>query len=194
VTHAELVARAVSWLRNRRRCSVVLAECGTWCVREIPDAIGWTYRGASTLVECKATRADFLADKAKPHRSGVGLGSARFYMAPAGVIAPEEAPTDWGLLSVSRNKNGSQRVIVEKTATEPQFVYRPETREMMEVTLLVAELRRLSVSPPPWVKCKRCDKPLRRVGALVGIADAESAGDEPGTMAERLSLSRAGSA
>jgi hypothetical protein len=74
MNHALLVRRAVEWLR-RYRCGVVLSEQA--CVSgEMPDAIGWKRACHSVLVECKISRADFLADRNKPFRqkpqSGVG--------------------------------------------------------------------------------------------------------------------------
>src|ERR1700722_4481017 len=66
MTHAQLVEKAVHWLR-RYRCGVVLSEQA--CISgEMPDAIGWKRACHSVLVECKVTRADFLADRAKPFR------------------------------------------------------------------------------------------------------------------------------
>ena len=50
---------AVVWLR-RYRCGVVLSEQA--CVSgEMPDAIGWKRANHSVLIECKISRADFLA-------------------------------------------------------------------------------------------------------------------------------------
>ena len=50
------------------RCGVVLSEQA--CVSgEMPDAIGWKRANHSVLVECKVTRADFLADRGKPFRT-----------------------------------------------------------------------------------------------------------------------------
>lgn len=95
MTHAELVLRAKKWLASR--CGVVLAEyvCDT---REIPDAIGFSSR-CSILVECKATRADFLADKKKRHRNGLRrMGNYRFYLVPPGLVRAEEVEDGWGLL------------------------------------------------------------------------------------------------
>jgi hypothetical protein len=58
MTHAQLVPKAVAWLR-RYRCGVVLSEqaCASG---EMPDAIGWKKASHSVLVECKISRADFL--------------------------------------------------------------------------------------------------------------------------------------
>ena len=82
MTHAQLVEKAVRWLR-RYRCGVVLSEQA--CVSgEMPDAIGWKRACHSVLVECKVTRADFLADRAKPFRlkPEQGVGCERFYLTP----------------------------------------------------------------------------------------------------------------
>ena len=86
MTHAQLVERAVRWLRAYR-CGVVLSEQA--CVSgEMPDAIGWKQACHSVLVECKVTRADFLADRAKPFRlkPEKGVGSERFYLTPPGLV------------------------------------------------------------------------------------------------------------
>lgn len=65
-SHGELCERAKRWLRGTWRCNPVFANCAS-CA-EIPDAIGWSscYRSeGSTVVECKTSVRDFLADKAK---------------------------------------------------------------------------------------------------------------------------------
>src|ERR1700693_6104770 len=98
MTHAQLVEKAVRWLRNYR-CGVVLSEQA--CVSgEMPDAIGWKRACHSVLIECKITRADFFVDRDKPFRrkQECGLGWERFYLAPAGMIRREELPVGWGLL------------------------------------------------------------------------------------------------
>jgi hypothetical protein len=69
--------------------------------REFPDAIGWrSYE--SYLVECKVSRADFLADLKKPHRVNPdwGMGDRRYYMTPPELVQPDEVPDLWGLLWV----------------------------------------------------------------------------------------------
>ena len=77
--HAQLVARAADWLRRRYGCGIVLSEqyCATG---EIPDVIGWKASCQSVLVECKASRGDFLADASKAFRvepeAGVGQQAA----------------------------------------------------------------------------------------------------------------------
>lgn len=113
MTHAELVERAAKWLRNTRRCGVVLTEAGGgW---EIPDAIGWRVGGRfSVLVECKASRADFLRDAKKAHRlhgDTMGVGRERVYMAPAGMLRADEIPAGWGLVEIG--PTGRARIIVK---------------------------------------------------------------------------------
>ena len=100
MTHSRLVDEAVRWLRAYR-CGVVLSEqsCSSG---ETPDAIGWKRRNHSVVVECKISRADFLADAAKPWRTVCdgALGCERFYLAPAGMILTKELPSGWGLLEI----------------------------------------------------------------------------------------------
>src|SRR5579863_10504065 len=100
MTHPQLVEKAVAWLRHYR-CGVVLSEqaCASG---EMPDAIGWKRASHSVLVEFKVTRADFLADRAKPFRikPEQGVGCERFYLTPSGLLKREELPPGWGLLGV----------------------------------------------------------------------------------------------
>ncbi len=106
MTHAELIQRAARWLKNTKRCGVVLTEFVT-ISPEVPDAIGWTDGGRwSYLVECKTSVGDFYADTKKPGRSLrrlAGLGRERYYMAPKGILDPERVKRNrpgWGLLEV----------------------------------------------------------------------------------------------
>ncbi len=105
MTHAQLVEHAVAWLRGYR-CGVVLSEQA--CVSgEMPDAIGWKRASHSVLVECKISRADFLADRDKPFRqkSDLGLGCERFYLTPRGFwIQTKELPPGWGLLEIHKRQ------------------------------------------------------------------------------------------
>lgn len=98
--HAELVERAARWLKSFG-CGVVFDD--RFQARTSsggkPDALGFK-AGVSILIECKSTRADFLADKKKKVRQQpeLGVGDWRFYLCPTGVIKPEELPEGWGLL------------------------------------------------------------------------------------------------
>ena len=141
MTHAQLVEKAVRWLRHYR-CGVVLSEqaCASG---EMPDAIGWKRACHSVLVECKVTRADFLADRAKPFRSKPeqGVGSERFYLAPAGLIRSEELPAGWGLLELRNRRVDMVHPSAKNLRTATGFRY--------EMNLLLASLRRVEVRIEP---------------------------------------------
>ena len=100
ITHKQLVEHGARWLRRGLNCGVVVVELHTWSP-EIPDVIGWL-TDCSIVIECKATRSDFLADAKKPHRANPvrGMGDRRFYLTQPGLIQPEELPPGWGLLVV----------------------------------------------------------------------------------------------
>jgi hypothetical protein len=61
--HDRLCLRAEKWL-NQINCKVAIRDPFRASTREHPDAIGWR-DGVSILIECKASREDFLADKNK---------------------------------------------------------------------------------------------------------------------------------
>jgi hypothetical protein len=141
MTHAQLVERAVRWLRTYR-CGVVLSEQA--CVSgEMPDAIGWKRAHHSVLVECKVTRADFLADRGKPFRAKPeqGVGSERFYLTPPGLVKIEELPVGWGLLEVRRGHVEIVQASAKNLRTAKGFGY--------EMNLLLASLRRVEVRIEP---------------------------------------------
>ncbi len=141
MTHAQLVEKAIRWLRFYR-CGVVLSEQA--CVSgEMPDAIGWKRANHSVLVECKVTRPDFLADRAKPFRSKPerGIGCERFYLAPTGLIRKEELPTGWGLLEL----RGREIEIIRPSVRN----LRSATGLRYEMNLLLASLRRVEVRIEP---------------------------------------------
>lgn len=141
--HALLVEKAVEWLRRKYRCGIVLSEqyCATG---EVPDAIGWKGACRSVVIECKASRADFLADANKEFRvhPELGLGCERFYLTPAGMIGIEELPKDWGLLEYARRE-------VRVVKKSPRKNLRTEAGLMKEMNLLLASLRRVEVRIEP---------------------------------------------
>lgn len=142
MTHAQLVDRAVEWLRHYR-CGIVLSEQA--CISgEVPDAIGWKRACRSVLVECKVSRADFLADREKPFRENpeLGVGCERFYLAPRGLISPGELPKNWGLLECS----GKSTSVVVKPSKQN---LRTPQGLMYEMNLLLASLRRVEVRIEP---------------------------------------------
>jgi hypothetical protein len=141
MTHAQLVEKAVRWLR-RYRCGVVLSEQA--CANgEKPDAIGWKHVCHSVLVECKVTRSDFLADRLKPFRvkPEQGVGCERFYMAPAGLIRCDELSKGWGLIEC---RVGKIEVVHSSTKN-----LRSATGFRCEMNLLLASLRRVEVRIEP---------------------------------------------
>jgi hypothetical protein len=141
MTHAQLVEKAVRWLRNYR-CGVVLSEQA--CVSgEMPDAIGWKRKCHSVLVECKVTRADFIADRAKPFRLKPegGVGCERFYLVPVGLIDREELPKGWGLLECRAGR-------IEMSVSAAKNLRSP-TGFQYEMNLLLASLRRVEVRIEP---------------------------------------------
>jgi hypothetical protein len=141
--HAQLVARAVEWLRSKYGCGVVLSE--QYCARgEVPDVIGWRSSCQSVLVECKVSRSDFLADANKPFRlkPEEGLGSKRFYMAPAGIIARQELDQHWGLLEC----RGREIIMTVKPGRQD---LRTTAGLLKEMNLLLASLRRVEVRIEP---------------------------------------------
>jgi hypothetical protein len=141
MTHAQLVEKAVQWLR-RYRCGVVLSEQA--CVSgEMPDAIGWKRACHSVLVECKVTCSDFLADRAKPFRlkPDHGVGCERFYLIPAGLVRREELPQGWGLLELHRGKIETAQLSAKNLRSATGFRY--------EMNLLLASLRRVEVRVEP---------------------------------------------
>jgi hypothetical protein len=141
--HAQLVERAVEWLRHSYRCGIILSEqsCASG---EVPDVIGWKGSCQSVLVECKVSRSDFLADANKEFRlkPEAGLGSRRFYMAPAGLIAPEELPKHWGLLECRGRR-------VQASVKPGKQDMRSPEGLMKEMNLLLASLRRVEVRIEP---------------------------------------------
>lgn len=99
-THAELCELGARWLRSKG-CRVVLQDpfkAAVW-TGEIPDVIGWR-DGHSILIECKTTRADFKTDQRKKFRADpeMGMGDARLYLTPPGLLRANELPEGWGLL------------------------------------------------------------------------------------------------
>ena len=101
MNHDELVVLAERWLRRKHR--VVVRDVRCTVVSEQPDAIGWTGRGASTLIECKTSRADFVRDAMKSFRRvpETGMGMRRYFLAPAGVLRAASLPPRWGLLEAT---------------------------------------------------------------------------------------------
>ncbi len=138
MTHDELVERAARWLKGQGY-KVALTEFRTASSEE-PDAFG--LNGASTcLVECKTSRADFLADKKKWFRRNpsMGLGVYRYFLTPKGLVRPDELPEGWGLLEI----RGQRTFKIEEAAPFDRAAAMKAERPV-----IYSLLRRLSIVDP----------------------------------------------
>lgn len=131
--HDQLVARAVTWLTNSKRCVCVISEMAT-ANRETPDAIGWLVGGETTLVECKASRADFLADRAKFFRRdpASGMGNRRYFLVYPGVVNADDDLRGWGLLELRTRR------AIREVCGSADF----DANRVCEATMLLSALRR----------------------------------------------------
>lgn len=148
MTHAELCERARRWLTSTARCPIVMVEFVTH-LGEIPDAIGFRNGGRESIViECKASRSDFLRDRHKRHRQPgrTALGAYRFFMCEPGVIDVADLPERWGLLLVT-----GRRVMLA-AGMEPKRVYWPAETDVWrheacahDNVVMFSALRRLQI-------------------------------------------------
>lgn len=138
MTHAELVQRAVTWLRGTMGCGVVFAEHTAG--REHPDAIGWKWATWSIVVECKVSRADFFADRRKPSRASYEdrPGCWCYYLTPEGLIRPDELPPGWGLL----HAHARRVTVVAKPLPADPIDDRTTSQMRDEIYRLYQEVRR----------------------------------------------------
>lgn len=158
MTHNDLCLVAVRWLQRNNGaggpgCHVAVSECRSGWSGEIPDAIGFRAAGfedGSTVVECKTSRADFLADRKKAHRIAGGLGNWRYFMAPTGLLSADDLPHGWGLLEV--NQRGHVKVVAGlasfyregyEVVREQSQLWRHEADREREQFLLVKLLSRV---------------------------------------------------
>jgi hypothetical protein len=135
--HAKLVTIGRAWLE--RRCAVVISEMASQ--REEADGIGWSSRG-SILIECKASRTDFLVDAQKHFRRHpeFGMGSLRYFLAPTGLLKPDELPERWGLLEYTEGHAFPRKV--------KQAIAFPAHNLSAENKLLISALRRIGMFVP----------------------------------------------
>ncbi|GAA4391764.1 hypothetical protein [Hymenobacter koreensis] len=106
MSHDELVEIAYRWVLRQGHAGVAFKEMV--CASnggEIPDVLAIGGRVGSIVIECKASRSDFLADRKKFVRlyPECGMGTHRIYCAPEGLLKLEELPDKWALLSVAPN-------------------------------------------------------------------------------------------
>jgi hypothetical protein len=142
----------------------------------VPDAIGWKRACHSVVVECKISRADFLADLEKPFRRKPekGMGCERFYLASAGLISADELPAGWGLLELRGREVGTTVSASKKMRTGVGF--------RLEMNLLLASLRRVEVRIEPqsitdFLKWKNRMAEYNRGSLPEGIAPVQEEGN-----------------
>lgn len=145
LSHDDLVSIAERWLKSIN-CGVVFndkfkAATGNG---EQPDALGFK-SGVSIMIECKASRSDFLSDKNKRFRIDptIGIGDWRFYMCPPDVIKVEDLPEGWGLLWTDGKR--VKKVYGIPTNTQLQCKRPFDGNKRSEQDILVSALRRLSI-------------------------------------------------
>ena len=97
----------------------------------------------SILIECKVSRADFIADKSKNFRQqeNYGMGDYRYYATPPGLILSGELPEGWGLLEVHDRQINAVKVAVHKPANKQN-----------ECKMLMSILRRVEISTAVFVR------------------------------------------
>jgi hypothetical protein len=155
--HAALVALAGKWLQ--KRCSVVITEMQSGSYEQA-DAIGWG-GGFSYLVECKASRSDFLADAKKSFRQHPesGMGYYRWFMSPLGMLSTDELPRGWGLIEVGAR-------VREVKKPQPFYTY----NRQHENNLLISALRRVAHNAPMGVSVK-CYTYETKCTATLGVEE-----------------------
>lgn len=143
MNHTELTTKAIKWLLSQGH-AIVLSEIKCFNTSgEIVDALGFKSQ-ISTLVECKASRADFLADKNKHFRkeSHKGVGQHRYYLCEPDIIKPEDLPAKWGLLYAT--KRGIKKVVYPAGLNSEQEMMQ-DYNHHSERTMLISTIRRLGV-------------------------------------------------
>lgn len=158
MTHQELVCAAAMWLKMR--CAVVITELVT--TGETPDAIGW--QGThSILIECKVSKADFLADQKKMFRRSpeFGIGQHRYYLTPVGLLSVDDLQLKWGLLELTES---GIRMVRQSDHFE-------EVNSRHEMRLLLSTLRRIGHNAPRAVSI-RCYTIESKNTATLGVMES----------------------
>jgi hypothetical protein len=145
--HKALVLLADRWLK-RQGWEVVIRDCFKAYVstRESPDLIAWRY-GISIVIECKASRGDFMKDKEKVFRKVGGMGNWRFYLCRPDIIRPhdlDDRAPGWGLLYV--RESSIETVVGWPKGNINWYTDKPfDANHKCENEILVSALRRLAV-------------------------------------------------
>ena len=121
------------------KCAVVMAEVSAWVLHEWPDAIGWTAKAESIMVECKTTVSDFYADRKKEgRRRNGGMGQHRYYMTERGVLKPKMIPDGWGLIEIRGSRT---KIVVPAARTQCRRMEGGTNSRDYEMMVLVNRLR-----------------------------------------------------
>ncbi len=142
ISHQQLVEIAYKWVLKNGSCGFAAKEIGT-ISSEIPDVIGFVSGSHSVLIECKASRSDFLKDKHKLFRQdGSGMGLFRIYCCPVGIIKPEDLPEKWGLIHITDEKQPIE--IVNPLRQENKYInWTFSKNDIAERAIMYSMLRRL---------------------------------------------------
>lgn len=141
--HAGLARLGAKWLKGKRRALVTLIEPHSGREpTEIPDVLGFASdpgsgHWMSMMIECKASRSDFLADLRK---TKARTGELRWYLCPEGMLDIPDMPPGWGLLWESGGR------IEERLA--PQRAQESVGTLLSERDIAVAMLRRFLGTGP----------------------------------------------
>jgi hypothetical protein len=156
--HSLLIQEAARWM-SKKGASVIITDM-THGGPETADVIGWKGK-LSTVIECKASVADFRADGQKVFRRypEMGMGCFRYYCAPVGLLQPEKLPPTWGLLEW----DGKKLKETQKPDRNPKAAAREE------VSLLLSAIRRIGGAAPKGVSV-RCYTLESKNRATIGIA------------------------
>lgn len=133
--HDKLVKKGRAWAF--RHYPLVVSELSA-SGAETADIVAFGH-GYTAVIECKANRADFFVDQKKNVRRWPeqGMGDARYYLVPQGLITVQELPDGWGLLELKGER-------VFKTVESRLF----EKKARAELSVLVSIIRRLNPEIP----------------------------------------------
>jgi len=141
-THTDIIEAAFYWIHNAGKCAFAFKDMSSTTF-EIPDVLGFRDSGGtSILIECKASRGDFLADKKKQFRQvpEMGMGKYRFYCCPTNMIKKEELPPKWGLIYVGKTGYGRAVVNPMKPAYPGKSSF-PDRNKESEMRMMFTALR-----------------------------------------------------
>lgn len=144
ITHDELCLKAEMFLK-RHGFNVVFHDRFRACTShgEQPDCIGFR-SGVSCLIECKTSRADFLADRKKRFRIDptLGMGDWRFMLTPKDLVKVEELPEGWGLLETDGKR------VYKKHGFPPNTMWMEKPfigHKQSELSMMYSALRRMVI-------------------------------------------------